>query len=70
MIEVLGTLASVVVLISFTQNKEVTIRLINIIGSIMFVVYGLLLNAWSIVLLDGALIILHIYKLIKLKHKH
>lgn len=69
MIELLGTLASVVVLISFTQNKEINIRLINIIGCIMFIVYGILIKAWSVALLDGSLLILHIYKLIRLKYK-
>lgn len=67
MIEVLGVLASIIVFISFTQNKEVRIRLINIIGAMLFVVYGIIIGAWSVALVNGGLIILHVYKLVKLK---
>lgn len=65
MVEVIGVLASCFVLLSFSFRKATIIRAVNIIGAILFVIYGLLLNAFSVWLLNGALIIIHIYYLIK-----
>lgn len=63
--EVLGILASVFVLISFLFKKERSIRLVNIFGAIIFVIYGLLINALSVWLLNGILIFIHLYYLLK-----
>lgn len=63
--EILGTIASLFVLISFLMKGEKNIRLINIIGAFIFVIYGILINAFSIWFLNGALLIIHIIKLIK-----
>lgn len=65
--EILGTLASVVVLISFLMKGETKIRLVNIIGAICFVVYGIMINAFSVWFLNGSLCIIHIIKLLKNK---
>ena len=66
MYEVIGVLASIMVLISFIMNGEKKIRIINIFGATLFVIYGILINAFSVWFLNGALLLLHIYKLIKL----
>lgn len=66
-IEILGTIASIMVLISFVMNGEKKIRLINITGAILFVIYGLLINAFSVWFLNGALCFIHVYKLFKNK---
>lgn len=65
--EAIGVLASVIVLLSFVMNGESKIRIINIIGAFLFIVYGVLINAFSVWFLNGTLLIVHIYKLIKLK---
>ena len=48
-IEVLGTLASILVLVSFMMKSEKMIRSVNIIGAIIFVMiygaYGVTFNA-------------------------
>lgn len=67
MYEAIGVLASVIVLLSFIMNGESKIRIINIIGAFLFIVYGVLINAFSVWFLNGTLLIVHIYKLIKLK---
>lgn len=64
-IEILGTLASVIVLMSFLMKGETNIRLVNIIGAILFVIYGIVISAFSIWFLNGALCLIHIYKLTK-----
>lgn len=40
--EEIGTIASIIVLISFLCKSERKIRIINIIGALLFVVYGAL----------------------------
>lgn len=64
-IESIGITATLLVLLSFLMKKATTIRLINIFGAIMFIVYGILIHSLSTWLLNGALIVIHIYFLIK-----
>lgn len=61
--ELIGTLASIIVLISFLAKGENKIRIINIIGALIFVIYGLLINAFSVWFLNGMLILIHLYKI-------
>lgn len=63
--EVIGTLASIIVLLSFLVTGEKRIRAINIIGAFVFIIYGILINAFSVWFLNGALTIIHLYKLKK-----
>lgn len=65
--EIIGVFASVMVLISFVLNGEKQIRIVNIFGATLFVIYGLLINAFSVWFLNGALLGVHCYKLIKMK---
>lgn len=66
MFELIGVIASVMVLVSFVMNGEKKIRIVNIIGALLFVVYGLLINAFSVWFLNGALLFVHIHKLKKI----
>jgi hypothetical protein len=63
--ELIGTLASVMVLMSFLFTGEKRIRIVNILGAILFVVYGVLIGAFSVWFLNGALLIVHTVKLYK-----
>lgn len=65
--EIIGILAGIVVLLSFIPQKIKYIRIINIIGCILFVIYGIGINSVSIWLTNGILGIIHIYHLIKNK---
>lgn len=65
-IEILGTIASIIVLISFLMKNEKQIRLVNILGAFIFVVYGICINAFSVWFLNGSLCLVHIYRLIKI----
>lgn len=64
--EVLGTIASVIVLISFLMKDEKGIRRVNIVGALVFTIYGLGIGAFSVWFLNGALFIIHIYRLYKI----
>lgn len=63
--ELIGILATALVLISLTQSDVKRLRIINAVGSIVFVVYGLLIGALSVWLLNGICFFVNIYKLYK-----
>lgn len=69
MIELIGIAASVTILICFLMNDEKHIRIIDSIGACLFVIYGLLINSFSVTFLNSILIIIQIYKLYKLNQK-
>lgn len=61
--EIIGILAGLVVLLSFIPKELKYIRIINIIGCILFVIYGVGINSISIWLTNGILGLIHIYRL-------
>lgn len=63
--EIIGTIASVVVLLSFVATEEKRIRVINIFGAALFVAYGALTGAFSVWFLNGALVLVHGMHLIR-----
>ena len=71
MIELIGLLASILVLVSMcvkSSNKRgnIIMRVINSIGSIVFIYYGLALSAYSTAFLNAGAVIVNAYHLIKL----
>lgn len=67
--ELIGLCGTVFILIAFLFNSEKEIRIFDMIGSVLFVIYGALIGAYSNVVLNGALIIVHIIKLQKMRMK-
>lgn len=63
--EILGIIAGIIVLISFVPQNIKYIRIINIIGCICFVIYGIGIKSISIWLTNAILGIIHIYQLKK-----
>ena len=66
MIEAIGIFASVLVLISFVFNNAIVIRAINTLGAILFVVYGIAIDAIAVWFLNGSLVLVHIYHLVRM----
>lgn len=58
--EWLGLIASVIVLVSFLTSNQIKTRIINMVGCVVFVVYGLLLPAYSTAFMNMAMIVVHI----------
>lgn len=52
------------------MNDEKHIRVIDGIGAILFVIYGILIGSFSVAFLNGTLVGIQIYKLRKLKQKN
>lgn len=65
LIELFGILAAVLVFISLTQKDVKKLRIFNTIGSAMFVVYGLMIGSISVWLLNGAGVIMNLYRIWK-----
>lgn len=58
--EWLGIVASAIVLVSFLMSNQIKTRIINMAGCIVFIVYGMLLPAYSTAFMNFALFIVHI----------
>ena len=64
--EIIGYLASFIVLISFLMKDIKTLRVINSIGCVMFVAYGILLQfSMPIIITNIAIVAINIYFLMK-----
>ena len=71
-VEAIGIVSSVIILISIccktnSYKSALILRLLNLIGSVTFVIYGALLPAFSVAFLNGVAIIVNLYHIIKLK---
>ncbi|MBI3136380.1 MAG: uroporphyrinogen decarboxylase [Bacteroidetes bacterium] len=63
--ELIGYLASAVVLISFLNRHLIRLRVINSIGCALFVVYGFMLGiSWPIVITNFFILLIHLYYLL------
>ena len=67
MIELIGIMASVVIVISFFMNGESKLRTLNIVGSIVFIVYGVLIGSVSVVFLNAVSTIVNVVKIHRLR---
>ncbi|MBT8318246.1 MAG: uroporphyrinogen decarboxylase [Lutibacter sp.] len=64
--EWIGYLASLVLIISFMMKNVNTLRVINSIGALLFVVYGIMLAiSWPIIITNSFILILNIFYLTK-----
>ena len=63
--ELIGLAGTLFVLLSFLMKDLTKVRIINIIGALLFVIYGICINAWSTWILNAILIIIHIIYLVK-----
>ena len=71
MIEIIGIVATLFILVSMsfkttTLKASIWMRITNIVGSVVFVVYGCLLPAISTAILNGVLVFVNSYHLIVL----
>lgn len=67
MIDLLGYLASGIILISFAVKDIIKLRIINSIGSVVWIVYGTLINNNPTIFVNIAVLMIHIWWLIKNK---
>lgn len=65
-IEILGILASLFVLACFLFDNPKSIRILDMIGASLYVIYGILIGSISNIFLNAALVVIQIIKLRKL----
>lgn len=69
-LEIYGYICTAVVVISFLSKNITTLRFLNTIGCIMFGIYGYLMHAPPIIVINFFVSIVHVYHLIKIFKKH
>ena len=68
MIEFIGILAGIFILISLifrstTYKTEILMRILNSAGAILFIVYGILLPAYSTAIINSCILVVNIYNI-------
>ena len=63
MVEILGIVATLFILAAFSLNDKKLIRLVDSMGAVLFVIYGILINSLSVWSLNICLIIINLYKI-------
>lgn len=64
--ELIGYAASLLIAISLMMKSLIRLRIINGLGGLIFVVYGILINAYPVAVLNGLIVIIDLYYLIKM----
>ena len=65
--EIIGYVGSALVLLSFMMVSVYKLRVVNMVGSLFCVVYGILIGAYPTVVMNVALVCINIYYLNKMK---
>ena len=68
-IEILGWVATLIIIVSFLVNDIKTLRTVSLIGAILWVIYAFVIQSSSIVFLNLVIVGIQIYKLYKIKLK-
>lgn len=63
--EIVGYLASALIVMSLAMRSVVRLRTVSLVGSIVFVVYGLLIGAWPVIIANAAIASINIWYLRK-----
>ena len=64
-LEIFGYIGTALIISSMMMKSINKLRILNISGSVISVIYSILSNTWPVVLLNGALIAVNVYQLIK-----
>lgn len=67
LVDVVGYFAMTFLVLSFIPKQILRIRVINLIGCLFFVAYGIMLQAWPVAISNGFVAVIQIYHLIHLK---
>jgi hypothetical protein len=68
-VEFIGYAASAFVLLSFVMKKMILLRIINVIGCSLFVIYGVLLWSFPIILTNVAIVLVNTYFVVRILGK-
>lgn len=63
-IELIGYLASALIVLSLLMASVFRLRIINLVGATVFTVYGLLISSWPVILTNAAIVVIDVYYLV------
>ena len=72
-IELVGYIGSALVLVSFLMTSVFKLRIVNSVGSIIFMVYALIIHSYPTAIMNFCLVIINIhflYKIMRTQHKY
>ena len=69
-IELFGTMASLLILLSLVQRNIRWLRILNASGALCFCFYGYLISSWPVMGMNGFLLIINLFYLIREKFKN
>lgn len=61
--EIVGYLASALIVMSLAMRSVVKLRIVSLVGSVVFVVYGALIGAWPVIIANGAIAVINVWHL-------
>lgn len=67
--EILGYIASLLIVVSLIMSSIVRLRIINTIGAIFFVLYGISFSSYPVIITNSLIILINIYYLHKIYNK-
>lgn len=70
MYQLIGYIASIFLAISLVINGAIKFRIFNMLGQIAFIVYGIVINAFPIIVANSVLLCINIYQLYKLSQSN
>jgi hypothetical protein len=69
-LELIGYLASLLVAISLMMSNIVRLRILNLIGSFTFTIYGALIDAWPVAFMNALIVGINIYYLNQMRSRN
>ncbi|WP_414632760.1 YgjV family protein [Clostridium sp. UBA3887] len=66
LIEWIGYLATILITISMFMKEIFKLRFINLMGCILFVIYGLIIGAYPVAIANAIIVFINLYYLYKL----
>ena len=64
-VEILGYTGTALVIVSFLCQSLIKLRLLNAFGAFFVTVYAILTHAWPVAVLDGFIVIINVFQLVK-----
>ncbi len=64
--EIFGYIGTALVILSMLMTSVVKLRVLNICGSLISMIYAIVGNAWPVVLLNASLMLINIFQLIRM----
>lgn len=68
--EIIGYLASAIIAISLLMKSLIRLRILNAVGSLVFVIYGILIKAYPVAVMNAVIVIINIYYLVQMLNRN